>query len=291
LEVYTHHNTKNLRFIYYSQGKLKKLSNVKIIFDMGRIFIITHNVDTKISKREDVDVGAFDEDRASMMENLSQTGSYYNINGKYTWSQGIYNIINRPKEESDDYYNIVFDLMIPEDKPIVDKIFDIAKRETSQHEEIIRIMTPGDVLKVIEVNLYSYFDESGFIIRQGLINDITQYNHELSKPVDFLVDGFKSSTNLALLIEPLNNKQYNFSKGFYYLIEKDYEEYEHSIKILDNIVERDAVERLKKLVDGEISKIDETLTYNVDGDPQNRKIVGLYMKDSSTKMKSTAWVF
>ena len=76
-----------------------------------------------------------------------------------------------------------------------------------------------------------------------------------------------------MLIEPLSEKQYNFSKGFYYLIEKDYDEYDHSREILDDIVEKDVVDQLQKLADGEITTIDETLTYKVDGNPQNEKIV------------------
>ena len=279
LDVYENHTVKRIRFVYYKKNKLTKLSNAKILFDMDRIFIITNNVDTGVSKWEYIDDDTFDEDKSSMMENFSQTGSYYNINGKYTWSQGIYNIINRPKEESDDFYNIVFDLVIPDDQHIVDKIFDTTNKETAQCNEIIRIMTRDEVMKIIEVSVYSYFDESGLIIRQGLINDITQhYHYEASKPVDFLLDGFKNSKKLALLIEPLNKKQYKFSKGFYYLIEKDYEEYNHSHKILDNVVEKDAVERLNKLYDGEISKIDETITFNVDGNPNNQKIVDLYIE-------------
>lgn len=279
LDVYENHTVKMIRFVYYKKNKLTKLSNAKILFDMDRIFIITNNVDTGVSKWEYIDDDTFDEDKSSMMENFSQTGSYYNINGKYTWSQGIYNIINRPKEESDDFYNIVFDLVIPDDQHIVDKIFDTTNKETAQCNEIIRIMTRDEVMKIIEVSVYSYFDESGLIIRQGLINDITQhYHYEASKPVDFLLDGFKNSKKLALLIEPLNKKQYKFSKGFYYLIEKDYEEYDHSRKILDNVVEKDAVERLNKLCDGEISKIDETITLNVDGNPYNQKVVDLYIE-------------
>ena len=279
LDVYENHTVKMIRFVYYKKNKLTKLSNAKILFDMGRIFIITNNVDTGVSKWEYIDDDTFDEDKSSMMENFSQTGSYYNINGKYTWSQGIYNIINRPKEESDDFYNIVFDLVIPDDQHIVDKIFDTTNKETAQCNEIIRIMTRDEVMKIIEVSVYSYFDESGLIIRQGLINDITQhYHYEASKPVDFLLDGFKNSKKLALLIEPLNKKQYKFSKGFYYLIEKDYEEYDHSRKILDNVVEKDAIERLNKLCDGEISKIDETITLNVDGNPYNQKVVDLYIE-------------
>lgn len=278
LDVYTNHTIKNIRFVYYKKNKLTKLSHAKIVFDMGRIFVITNNVDTD-HEHSDMDNRTFDEDKTNMMESFSQTGSYYNIHGKYTWSQGIYNIINRPKEEADDFYNIVFDLVIPEDQHIVDKIFDITNKETSQCEETIRIMTADDVLKVIEVNIYSYFDESGIIIRQGLINDITQQHHyELSKPVDFVLDGFKNSKKLALLIEPLSKKQYEFSKGFYYLIEKDYEEYNHSHKILDNIIEKDAVERINKLADGEISKIDETITFKVNGNPHNKKTIDLYIE-------------
>ena len=279
LDVYENHTIKRIRFVYYKKNKLTKLSNAKIVFDMDRIFIITNNVDTGVRKWEYIDDESFDEDKSSMMENFSQTGSYYNINGKYTWSQGIYNIINRPKEESDDFYNIVFDLVIPNDQHIVDKIFDTSNKETAQCNEIIRIMTHDESIKIIEVSIYSYFDESGIIIRQGLINDITQhYHYEANKPVDFLLDGFKNSKKLALLIEPLNKKQYKFSKGFYYLIEKDYEEYDHSRKILDNVVEKDAVERIRKLCDGEISKIDETVTLKVDGNPYNQKVVDLYIE-------------
>ena len=279
LDVYKNHGVKEIRFVYYYKNKLSKLSNAKILFDTGRIFVTTHNIDTKTSNRIDLEYRDFDEDKNAIMENFSQTGSYYNINGKYTWSQGIYNIINRAKEESDDYFNIVFDLVIPEDKHIVNKIFDVTNKQTAQCDEIIHIKTKDGVLKTIEVNVYSYFDESGIIIRQGMMNDITQYgDEELTKPVDFLLDGFKNSTKLALLIEPLNVKQYKFSKGFYYLIEKDYEEYNHSRDILKNIVEEDTVHRLNKIIDGEINKIDETFNYYVDGNPDNKKVVDLYIE-------------
>ncbi|MBQ9160692.1 MAG: PAS domain-containing protein [Methanobrevibacter sp.] len=279
IDVYENHNIRKIRFVYYNKNKLTKLSTARIVYDMGRIFIASRNVDTVVSKRVDIDDRTFDEDKSNVMESFSQTGSYYNIHGKYTWSQGIYNIINRAKEEADDYYNIVFDLVIPEDKHIVNKIFNITNKETSQCEEIIRIRTADGVLKFIEVNLYSYFDESGIIIRQGLINDITQRHHdEISKPVDFMLDGFKNSTKLALLVEPLNERQYKFSKGFYHMIEEDHEKYVHSRNILNNIVEKEIVESLNDLIDGKIDKLAETFTYEVDGNPDNRKTVDLYIE-------------
>ena len=279
VDVYKNQIIKDIRFVYYYKNKLSKLSAAKIVFDMGKIFVTTRNIDTDSSNRVDLEYRDFDEDKNDIMENFSQTGSYYNINGKYTWSQGIYNIINRPKEESDDYFNIVFDLVIPEDKHIVNKIFDITNKDTAQCDEIIRIKTKDGTLKTIEVNVYSYFDETGIIIRQGMINDITQHSgDELTKPVDFLLDGFKDSTKLALLIEPLNIKQYKFSKGFYYLIEKDYEDYVHSRDILKNIANEDAIQRLENLIDGKINTIDETFCFYVGGNPNNKKVVDLYIE-------------
>ena len=148
-----------------------------------------------------------------MMECFSQTGSYNKVDGKFFWSQGIYNIINRPREESDKYYNIVFDLVIPQDMHLVDKIHKIIDDGEGQCEETIRIRLADGKLKYIEVSIYSEFDKNGDLISiHGLMNDITHYS---SKPVDFLLNGFKNSKKLALLIEPLNVKQYEFSQGFY----------------------------------------------------------------------------
>ena len=279
VDVYNDHKVKKLRFVYYHKNKLSKLSNAKIVFDMGKIFIASSNIDTKISNRVDLEYRNFDEDKTDIIENFSQTGSYYNVNGKYTWSQGIYNIINRAKEESDDYYNIVFDLVIPEDKPIVDKIFDSTNKETAQCDEVIRIRTKDDILKTIEVNVYSYFDESGIIIRQGMMNDITNYSKDkITQPVDFLLKGFKDSTKLALLIEPLNLKQFKFSNGFYDIIEKDYDSYTHSKDVLKNISDENTVQLIKDLMDGKLNELDESFIYYVDGDENNKKFLDLYIE-------------
>ena len=133
-------------------------------------------------------------------------------------------------------------------------------------------------MKTLAVNISSYRDENGMIIHHGFVNDASQYSNDISKPVDFILDGFKNSTKLALLIEPLSSKQYSFSKGFYYLIEKNYEEYVHSRDILENIVEKDIAKQIGKMIAGKRDKIDETITYNVDGNPDNQKVVGLFIE-------------
>lgn len=278
-ESYTNHTTKKIRFVYYdTQNESIKKNTAKIVFYMEKLFIIVADAYGTISNPEDMIDITLDENQNNIMENLSQTGSYYKINGKYTWSQGIYNIINRNKEESDEHHNIVLDLAIPEDKYKVDKILNFTNKETSQCDEILRIVDEEGILKLIEVTVYSYFDDKGVFIRQGWINVLTQRHSESSESIDFLLDGSKSSMKLAWLIEPLNKKLYSFSKGFYNLIEKDYGEYVHSREILNNIAEEEVVDELIKLADGDITKVDETLTYKVDGDPKNIKIVNLYIE-------------
>lgn len=278
-DVYRTGETKKIRLVYYINNKISKLFNVKIVFEMGKIFLIAYRVDPS-GKGNFLDNRGIREDQANMIENFSQTGNYYRVDGEYIWSQGVYNIINRSKEDSDKYYNIVFDLVIPEDKHLVDYIFKIMDTNVRHHEEIIRINTHDGILKYIEVSIFSNFDEDGnFTNYQGLIKDITNYSmNKLIKPVDFLLDGFKNSKKLALMVEPLNVKQYEFSKGYYYLIEQDSESYQHSRDVINNIVEKSAIERLIKLADGKLDTFDETFTYNVGGNPDNQKIVELYIE-------------
>ena len=160
-EVYKTHEIKHMRFLYHHKEKLARLTNVKIIYEMGRIFILSDHIDTSESTLYIPEDENRDEDKANLIEYFAQTGSYYKINGKYSWTQGIYNIINRPRDEYDEYYNIIFDLTIPEDKPLVEKINKIMDSGTSHYESIIRIRTHDGTLKYLEMNLYSKFDDNG----------------------------------------------------------------------------------------------------------------------------------
>ena len=279
-EVYKTHKIKKMRFLYHNKEKLTRLTNAKVIYEMGRVFIVGEHVDTTESTLYLSEEEGRSEDRANLIEYFSQTGSYYKRDGKYSWTQGIYNIINRPRDEYDEYYNIVFELAIPEDKHLVEEIIKIMDSGTSHHESIIRIRTHDGILKYIEANLYSKFDDNNHLIsRYGLIKDVTTYSHnDLSRPVDFLLRGFKNSKKLALLIEPFNHKQYEFSEGFYHLIEEKPEEYHHSTDIINNIVEEDVINKIMQMNNGQITELEETFTYNVKGNENNQKICELYLE-------------
>ena len=280
-EVYTTHKTKKLRFLYYQDDKLARLSNVKVVYDVEKIILISelkYTIESKYNGVEDFEI--YDENKANLIEYFSQTGSYYKINDKYSWTQGVYNIINRSREENDEYYNIVFDLVIPEDKPLIDKIQKKLDSGVTNYESVLRIRTPDGIEKYLDLNFYSKFDENGELIsRYSLIKDITKNtDKKITRPIDFLLNGFKKSKKLALLIDPLNQKQYEFSEGFYDIVEEDKDVYSNRRAIIENIVEQETVDSFKKLLRREISELEETFTYNVKGDPNNQKICEIYIE-------------
>lgn len=277
-EVYETHKTKKMMFYYHFHEKLARFSNVKIVYDMDKVILISDHRDNEETKLHVPDEGL--DEKANLIEYFSQTGSYYKINDRYTWTQGIYNILNRTREENDEYYNIVFDLVIPEDKPIVEKMLKELDNGKTTYDNIIRIKTQDGSLKYVEVNLYSKFDKEGNLLnRYGLMKDVSaDSNRKMTRPVDFLLKGFNSSTKLALLIDPLNTKHYEFSEGYYHLVEMERDKYYHSKKIIENIVEDSVKGKIKELIDGKIDELQETFTYNVHGNENNQKIAEIYLE-------------
>ena len=270
-ETYQTHKIKKLRFKYYHNDKIISLTNAKIIYDMERIFVMTDHIQTTNTNKKD-------EEKANMIEYLTQSANYTKTNGKYTWTQGIYYILERNREKYDEYYNIIFDMAINEDKPLVEKIIKIMDTNKKHHEENIRIKTANGKEKTVNINIYSKFNEKGELINQhGTIKDITQ-NAQKEKIVDFMLNGFKNSEKLALLVEPLNTKQYEFSNGFYHLIEETPENYHHSRDVIRYIQEEEIKENIIKIADGKITQIDETFTYNVKGDENKQKICDIYIE-------------
>ena len=279
-EVYETQITKTMRIFYYISDRIHALSNVNIVLDEGKIYLISDfkNIFEETKSHEE-QKHEEEENKANLIEYFSQTGSYYKIRGEFTWTPGIYNIINRPKETNDAYYNIIFDLVIPEDRPLVEELLQTMSPETDSYENIIRIKTPGGQIKYLDAYLYSKFDENGDeISHYGLFKDISVDSHKhLTRPVDFMLNGFNHNSKLSLLIEPLS-KRYEFSEGFYKMIETPKEKYKHKKEILDNIEEPEIKEKIFKLIDGEISEVNEVVTYNVNGNEDNQKICELFIE-------------
>ena len=279
-EVLENNETKSMRIFYYCSDKIQTLANIHVIYDEGEIYAVSDLKsaidDTKTpeeQKREDT------ENKANLIEYFSHTGSYYKTHDEFTWTPGIYNIINRSREANDSYYNIIFDLVIPEDKPLVEELLQTMSPETDTYENIIRIKTPGGTIKYLDTYLYSKFDENGEeLSHYGLFKDISIDSHKhMTRPVDFMLNGFNHNSKLSLLVEPLS-KRYEFSEGFYKMIEVSKKEYIHSKDIINNIVEEDVRKDIESLLAGEITEMNKVFTYNVHGDENNQKICELFIE-------------
>ncbi len=280
-EVYKTGNTKALRIIYYISDRIQTLTNIHIILEEDEIYLISdfkeNKPEAEISEEEQKLQD--NENKANLIEYFSQTGSYYKTRDEYVWTPGIYNIINRSKEPRDAFYNIIFDLVIPEDKPLVEELLETMSPETDTYENIIRISTPGGQIKYLDTYLYSKFDSNGEeISHYGLFKDISVDSHKhMTRPVDFMLNGFNQNSKLSLLVEPLS-KRYEFSEGFYKIIEIPKEDYVHNESIIDYIEEEDVREKLKMLINGEIEEINTILTFNVNGNEENQKICELFIE-------------
>ena len=279
-EVCQTNKTKAMRIYYYMSDKIVTLANIHVLCDEGKVYIISDlkkadhtSKSVEDQKREE------DENKATLIEYFSQTGSFYKARDEYTWTPGIYNIINRSKETSDAFYNIIFDLVIPEDQPLVEELLQTMSPETDTYENIIRIKTPGGHTKYLDTYLYAKFDEDGEEISSyGLFKDISIDTHKhLTRPVDFMLNGFNHNSKLSLLVEPLS-KRYEFSEGFYKMVEIPKDEYIHGKSIIENILEDDVKEELQRLIDGEISEVNSVFTYAVNGDMDNCKICELFIE-------------
>ena len=279
-EVYETGNTKHMRIFYYVSDKIRTLANLNIIQDEGEIFVISDLSNSfEEIKSEEEQKEEDDENKATLIEYFSQTGSYYKTRNEYTWTPGIYNIINRSREPSDLHYNIIFDLVVPEDRPLVEELLETMSPETDTYENIIRIKTPRGHIKYLDTYLYSKFDENGEeISNYGLFKDISVDSHKhITRPVDFMLNGFNHNSKLSLLVEPLS-KRYEFSEGFYKMIEVPKEEYRHSESIIENILEKEVRDDIHRLINGDLEEINHVFTYMVHGDENNQKICELFIE-------------
>ena len=279
-EVIKTKETKAMRIYYYISNKIKTITNVHIIYEENSLFVISdYNDKFNNKKTEEEQKLEDDANKSTLIEYFSQTGSYYRTRNEYTWTPGIYNIINRSRESNDAYYNIIFDLVIPEDKPLVQELIETMSPETDTYENIIRIKTRDGNIKYLDTYLYSKFDENGQVISHyGLFKDVSLDSHKhKTRPVDFMLNGFKHNSRLSLLIEPLS-RRYEFSEGFYDMIEVPCKEYIHSRALIDDIVEENVRENIIKLIEGEINEVNEILTYKVHGDENNLKICELFIE-------------
>lgn len=272
---------EKLRLMYFKETKLQLIINIIIISDHGKIYIINNYSDNLLeSNFQKPMLQNYDQERLHLMEYISQSGSVYKHENRYTWTPGIYSILNRSKRETDKYYNIIFNLVVDEDKYKIKKLLEKFKSTSTKAKETFKIKTESGIIKHIECHLYPKYDQfTNFAGTYGFFKDVSgDLNNNIKSPIDYLLNGFMYNEKIALLIEPFD-KAYSFSEGFYSIINVNKKNYKNTQEIYKNIAEKDIVEKLKKVAAGETNKFEETLTYYVNGSKDNKKTCELLIEN------------
>lgn len=197
-----------LRLYYYRNNRIQSIVHTTILEDNGKIYIVEDYSSEKEKNKPRIKEDK-DSKKLELIEYFSQTGSYYKYKNKYTWTSGIYNIINRTPEIDDQYYNIVFNLVVDEDQHKVEKLLNNLGPESSHIEEIIKIKTKTGNIKYLDSHVYVKFDENNEIIsKTGFFKDISHELTEKNRSMDYLINGFIKNSKLALLIEPVLFKSF-----------------------------------------------------------------------------------
>ena len=271
--------TIKLRLYYYRNNRIQSIVHTTILEDNGKLYIVEDYSSEKEKNKPRIKEDK-DSRKLELIEYFSQTGSYYKYKNKYTWTSGIYNIINRTPEIDDQYYNIVFNLVVDEDQHKVEKLLNNLGPESPHIEEIIKIKTKTGNIKYLDSHVYVKFDENNEIIsKTGFFKDISHELTEKNRSMDYLINGFIKNSKLALLIEPFNSK-YSFSEGFYEILELDKQhDYKNNWKhIIENIEEKEIVQKINGIQHGKINKLNETFTYYPNKSKENKKIIELSLE-------------
>ena len=116
---------EKLRLLYFEENTLSLIVTTIVMEKNGHIYIINNYEAESITKTS---ASNNQNEKLYLIEYMSQTGSYYKTNNKYTWTNGIYNILGRHQKSSDKYYNIIFDLALKEDKEKIKKAIHAVRK-------------------------------------------------------------------------------------------------------------------------------------------------------------------
>jgi PAS domain S-box-containing protein len=110
-------------------------------------------------------------------QRLSHTGSWaWNVQtGDLFWSQEQYRILGLHPEKVKPSYEMAFELVHPEDRPILRRDFEKAVNEQRDFESDYRITRPDGTIRHIHSLAHPVFNESGALIEYvGTVVDMTE---------------------------------------------------------------------------------------------------------------------
>lgn len=186
----------------------------------------------------------------AILEKRNKTAFYTLFdNGRYFWSEGTYEILEREAEIEDSKRNIILETVIPEDQYKIKKIKDkLEDSSVTKYMESFRILVNGKV-KTLGFSITKDFDENHFKHFCD-IKDITEKTLR-NQQLDILlavVNDIQKSTSLAIQYMDADGK-FHWSEETYELIDREPRCGDEDINIFDEYIYPGDFEKFKDKLD------------------------------------------
>ncbi len=277
------YNTKNNDFVYfnyYNGNNLRYSLKLTIQYnDEGYLSVLAEDYTAQIKIRE--------------LSSLNQSSSYIQKNKKFaigtrfengihSWSDGIYEILEREPHSDDKTHNIIFDIVIPEEREKLEELKQFLRDNPKKsYEGIFNILTDKNVVKSLKIDIKKIFKEDKLEKTVAILYDVTE---ELKTQKKYkIINDLNSSINNYFNISGF---VVNYENGYYHISDNIVKILHLSKKnprlmaydIIHNIFSPEFPILLEKLKNDEIKLIDEIFDYKSDNYNKSQKIHFTYFK-------------
>lgn len=223
-----------------------------------------------------------------VIQTLTRAAIYHlDMHGHYVWNSNIREIIEAPGFDYKTDYNIIRDLVLDEDKQILEEGLNSMDSYNPIQNFKIRIRTLKGNIKLLNLIIKRVYDGDENIITSSIqVFDITKGTVENN--FIKLVNAFNAvSPHLKIAVIYGSNKGvFRPSKVVDDILGIDYRTWNHGGKeiFFENLINADFLkEKLKQLNNHEIDEFEVVLKYKFNGDPNDIRIINNYMYRDETK--------
>lgn len=208
--VYETKQKDTVYFYYYDNNELKYALKLNIQYtDAGYLSVLAEDYTAQIKITE---LSSLNKSSSYIQKTKKiAIGTRFN-NGIHSWSDGIYEILEREPHSSDKTHNIIFDIVVPEEREKLEELKQFLRDNPKKaYEEIFSILTDTNKIKSIKIDIKKIFDDD---------------NNELIKTVAILYDvteELKTKKKYRILNDLNSSINYYFNiSGFVINYENDY---------------------------------------------------------------------
>lgn len=251
-EIYETHNSKTVHLYFEDREGYVKYLFLELVYDNGSILIIYNNTTDPLLKSQ--------QDTVSDSEYINDKSYVFvkDINGNYFWKSHFYELIGKERNNFDHDKDILYELVVPEDKELYLSLIDNEVNENN----IVNIKTYDGVKKTLKINS-EHLQTNGSIPQTAVyITDITD---EFGKKDEkFIMNIFRNAnaklgaghvirkTNGEYIISDVLYDITHLSKEEAIKLHENYEQY-----LVDDI---DKIE-IGKYVSGDIDTFEKIVRY------------------------------